>query len=472
MRRTIPGVLAALSAAACATPLVHDGVLVPQRYQAVLQETGSAWGEPLDPPVPARLIRSDDVGPLLRELIAEDWQPQELADYVDALVAVGLWPADRDLIAEHVAVSREEVAGFYAPTRRTLFVVGDLRVPLGVRLESALMRRDVFWEAILAHELVHALQHQSYPQLVETLRWRGQDDAVNAVTAAIEGDATRYGFEALGLPLLPAPEQMRRKVENGAAGAALARAPALLRLTLTFPYVEGYRLAYAEGHGLLDTPPASTEQALHPERRREPFLAIDLAPLYGALPRSCRILAENGMGELGISVLLRDLGGADVSPEAWEGWNGDRFLAARCDGSRAFVWITAWDSEADAAEFETAYRAVAGAVAARAGLTAPPQVERRGREVHVWTASLASLADLLVRTPRRAEVASLDGLREHFAEATRMAARREAPGAAQPASAGRSGSNSSSAAGPSPSARSSSGPRPSKRSSVPASTTR
>lgn len=429
MRRAIPGLLVALPALACATPLVRHGALQPERYQAVVERTGAAWGESLDPPVQAELIRGDEVGPLLRELIADEWQAADLAAYVDALVAVGLWPPERDLIGEHVAVSQEEVAGFYAPTRRTLFVVSDLEVPLSIRLQSALVRRDLFWETILAHELVHALQHQAYPQVVDTLRWRGQDDAVNAVTVAIEGDAMRYGFEALALPRLPEPEQLRREVEGGDPGAALERAPALLRFTLLVPYVEGYRLAYAEGRGLMDTPPASTEQALHPERRREPFLAIDLAPLHGALPRSCRVLAENGMGELGVSVLLRDLGG-DVAPEAWQGWHGDRYLAARCGDRRAFVWISHWDSEADAVEFETAYTGIAAAVAERAGLAAAPRVERRGAEVHVWTAELASLADLLESTPRRAEVASLDGLREHFAAGPRVAAPKRATPAA------------------------------------------
>lgn len=423
MRRAIPGIAIALAAVACATPLVRDGALQPHRYRAVLDRTSRAWGETLEPPVPARLIHSDEVGPLLRELIADEWQPQDLADYVEALVAVGLWPPDRDLIAEHVAVSREEVAGFYAPTRRTLFVVGDLRVPLWVRLQSALFRRDFFWETIVAHELVHALQHQTYPQVMEALRWRTQDDAVNAVSAAIEGDALRYGFEALGVPSLPEPAVVREQIEGSDHSGALEQAPALLRLTLMVPYVEGYRLAHGEGHGLLEMPPASTEQALHAERRREPFLAIDLSPLNGALPRSCRVLAENGMGELGLSVLLRDLAGATAPPGAWQGWHGDRYLAARCGGARAFVWVTAWDTEADAAEFEAAYRGVAGAVAARAGLGAPPRLQRHGREVHVVSSALASLAELLVRTPRRGEVASLDGLREHFSDTARVAVR-------------------------------------------------
>ena len=35
----------------------------------------------------------------------------------------------------------------------------------------------------------------------------------------------------------------------------------------------------------------------------------------------------------------------------WEGWNGDRYLAARCGGRRELLWLTVWDSEADAAEF-------------------------------------------------------------------------------------------------------------------------
>ncbi len=411
MRPALCGVLAAaLSATGCATALIRDGRLHPARYESVLERTSARWGGSLETPIPSAVIGREDVGPLLRGLIADELDAETLAAYQDGLVAVGLWPADRDLVEEQVSVSREEVAGLYAPTRRRLYVVGDHRVPVSLRVLSALARVDLFWETVLAHELVHALQHEHRPELMEALLWRDQDDANWAISIAIEGDAMRYGFEALDVPRLPTPETIRDEMQAADDGGALSRAPALLRLSLLVPYVEGYRLSYLEGPALREVPPISTEQALHPERRHEPFVAYDLAPLRAALPEGCRFVAENGMGELGISILLRDLSEGAASPEAWQGWHGDRYLAARCDGRRAFAWISAWDSEGDAAEFESAYRGIADAVAERAGLGWPPRVERRGSEVYVVSAALAPLADRLEAAPRRAPILTLEEL--------------------------------------------------------------
>jgi hypothetical protein len=419
VRRALGALLAAvLPLAGCATPLIRDSRIQPDRYEAVLERTAARWGAALREPVPSQVIGRDDVGPLLRGLVADQMDAEELRAYQEGLISVGLWPADRDLVDEQVALSRQEVAGLYAPTRRRLYVVRDQTVPFSLRIFSTLSRRDLFWETILAHELVHALQHQHRPELMEALLWRGQDDAVSAVSIAIEGDAMRYGLEALDLPVV-APEVLRQDMQRSDEEGALASAPALLRLTLLVPYVEGYRLSYSEGPALRDAPPASTEQALHPERRREPFLSFDLAPLVPSLPGGCRFVDENGMGELGISVLLRDLSNETIPAGAWQGWDGDRYLAARCGEERAFVWISAWDSEADALEFESAYREIAAAVAARAGMRAAPGVRRRGREVHVVSEELAALAEPLETGPRRSAVASLAELAARVAEAER-----------------------------------------------------
>jgi hypothetical protein len=247
-----------------------------------------------------------------------------------------------------------------------------------------------------------------------------QDDATTAVQAALEGDAVRYGYAALLVGTtgsLPDPDQLREALEAEAQATtkgALAEAPALLRLTLTFPYSRGYPLSVAEGTDLLDDPPATTEQVIHAERRRADFEVVDLAPLVAALPPGCESLGQNTLGELGVWVLLQDLGGAAISAAASEGWDGDRYLAARCGERLAFVWWTAWDSEADAVEFADAYAGIASAVSARAGLAAPPRAARDGARVLVASEPLAPLLPLLGERAHRARIHTLDSLRAHF----------------------------------------------------------
>jgi hypothetical protein len=194
---------------------------------------------------------------------------------------------------------------------------------------------------------------------------------------------------------------------------ALAKSPALVRLTLAFPYANGYPLSLAEGVALLDVPPASTEQVLHEERRYADFQVADLAALERALPPGCESLGQNTLGEFLIWVLLTDLGSA-APEEASDGWDGDRYLAARCGEARAFLWWTAWDSTGDAAEFAEAYAAIAESVRARAGLAGAPRVTRDGVHVIVTAPPLEALAPRLDERARWARIATLDEMRAHF----------------------------------------------------------
>jgi hypothetical protein len=353
----------------------------------------------------------------MRASIESELPPEELARYQERLVAIGLWPPERDLLDDTLRVAQEEVAGFYVSESRVLYVVEGLDIPLSARFFSVLLRRDLLREAVLSHEIVHLLQHRAAPGLFEAGMWTDQDDAGEAVQAALEGDATYYGLLAvLGDPnALPEPAEMQAGFDSAVREeGALAESPALVRLTLAFPYARGYPLSLAEGRALLDDPPASTEQVLHAERRRADFQVADLARLEAALPAGCESLGQNTLGELGIWVLLSDLGPEERALAASDGWDGDRYLAARCGGRRAFLWWTAWDSEADAEEFMEAYAEIAGAVAARAGLAAPPRFGRDGVHVLVASEPLGALLPRLDRAGRWARIATLDELRAHF----------------------------------------------------------
>ena len=412
--------LALLFVSGCAWSLVADGRIREKPFAEIVTRTAAVRGDPRPEKVDVRVVTQDELPALLRESVLHEHTPEEVARYQARLVAVGLWPPDRDLIEESLAVGRDEYAGFYVPETRVLYVVDGVSVPLSVRFVSALLRRDLLREVVLSHEVVHLLQHRDAPALFDAIRWMEQDDATSALQAAFEGDALRYGFAAVLAESggsLPDPDQLRRDLEAEAHAkqkGALHEAPALLRLTLTLPYTHGYPLSLAEGRKLLADPPAATEQVMHGERRHADFAVADLAPLEAALPAGCESLGQNTLGELGIWVLFQDLGGAAASAAASDGWDGDRYLAARCGERLAFVWWTAWDSEPDAAEFADAYAGIAPALQARVGLAAPPRVDRDGARVLVASQPLEPLLPLLGKRERRARVRTLDELRAHF----------------------------------------------------------
>ena len=84
---------------------------------------------------------------------------------------------------------------------------------------------------------------------------------------------------------------------------------------------------------------------------------FDLAQVRFSLPEGCRFVYENTVGELALSALMSDW--HDPAPRsAWEGWDGDRYLVARCEDRLGLLWISSWDTEADAREFAAAYEQI------------------------------------------------------------------------------------------------------------------
>ena len=432
--RRVSAALFALAFAGCATSLISESGVQPAEYQKLVARTVAVRGLPLREPVPARVIDQAKVPELLRVALEAGLSKDEISAYQDALVAVGLWPEGTDLVDEYLSVAKEEVIGFYVPQDRVLYIVRDAPIPFWGRVLSFLVRRDAVREMVIGHELIHALQHQNHPDLVEHDRFlKDQDDLGSALQATIEGDATFFSLAVPDPPIPPSdPTEFREDMEQDASGrseGALAGAPALLREGLYFPYAWGYALSFREQGALLDDPPVSTEQVMHPERRHEPFVTLDLGAGRKLLPANCKFVHENGVGEFGLSVLLKDLAPRDAPPDpaAWEGWNGDRYLVARCDGRRELLWLTLWDSEQDAQEFEAAYRSVAWALCARAGYPVPPAMTRRGSEVLVVTPGLASVANAIASAARRGQVSTLREVLEFYAEPSL-----EAPGSKAP----------------------------------------
>ncbi|MFB3118607.1 MAG: hypothetical protein ACE1ZP_07560 [Myxococcota bacterium] len=401
--------LAALSS--CAYPMIEDGAIREGPMRDIVANTVRARAIEPEGPITARVVNRDELLAILSEAFDAWKTPAELEDYQRALIALGLWPADREIYTEALAVYGEEIVGIYVPASGELLLVSDARAPRGLAFLSAVLRRDFQTEFVLSHEIIHLLQHQAYPELIDPDRMpNNSDDLEAAIQAALEGDAMRFGFDAIGLQA-PTPEEWMALIDGqipGSEGSALAAAPALIRLTLDFPYSRGYAMAWREEFRLLESPPISTEQAMHDGRRLEAFLQMDLTALEDRLPADCRTLQRNTVGELQISVLFRDLS-EDPDPAIWEGWNGDRYLVADCAGRTEWVWWTAWDSPTDAAEFADAYLELAPAVAARAASAMP--VSARTEAIYVVVTSSGFAGEASKPHPPTTRVADLESLR-------------------------------------------------------------
>jgi hypothetical protein len=269
-------------------------------------------------------------------------------------------PGERAGIATMDEVLKEQVVGFY-----------DRRADRVFLPDLALAKSDDLLEqqGVLAHEVHHALQAQLFPVAGKPK----SSDEEQAQLALIEGDAmvamgAWLGAEAgapVGRTLRRITEVTKRvplsKVARGEGSAKLDKALAVARKRLEFPYREGmlfvsdvYR---AGGFPLVDRMygalPQSTAEVLHPER----YLAgIPPRPIADPRPPAGYTPAHlDTLGELDARTLFERCLDAPAAEKAAAGWAGDRFGVFVGPGNRlAVAWISAWDTERDAAEAEAA----------------------------------------------------------------------------------------------------------------------
>jgi len=292
----------------------------------------------------------------------EEMPAAELEGMRRAYVRLGLLEPDLDLRQLLLDLYSEQIAGYYDPHEKTLFVL---------RGASAASLRPV-----VAHELVHALQdqHANLDSLIA--RERGNDHQT-AAQAALEGHATLVMFtilaeDAAGGPVdpvtLPDPSSQLRPAFEDPSGQfpVFRNAPRVIRETLVFPYAAGasfvqqlWRAAGARSNRrapLGELLPHSTEQVLNPLQK---FVPVRDAPTLIRLAGfgDWSPAYANTLGALETGILLEEHLGRLEAP-AW-GWDGDRYeLLDRPDGAEALLWVSVWDDSASADAFAGRMRAV------------------------------------------------------------------------------------------------------------------
>jgi hypothetical protein len=350
--------VAALAAACDRRAAPADRRSVVEQAVAIAPEIERATGLRFTAPPKVEVRSRAQVRAFVTRVLDEPGAREDIAAQGMAYQRLGAVPDTADYRALLARLLGEQVAGYYDPRSKTLYVVQ------GVDSAAA--------STTLRHELVHALQDQ-HRNLDSLLRTRGQADRSTAAQAALEGQATWTqlgGGTDLGSRVPGGWERVRQLIRDNANRAPeLAEAPLVVREGVLFPYLSGAELARAAalaGHpdSVIRRLPQSTEQVLHTERylgargvRPDAPLTVTLPP-----PRAGRVVAENTFGEFDTRLVLyeqlQDLGRA---ARAAQGWGGDRWALVRAgagagpvgpnDAGAAFVWLTVWDAQVDAGEF-------------------------------------------------------------------------------------------------------------------------
>ncbi len=344
---------------------------------------------PIKQPVKRQLVTREQVRSYILKHMEEDRDTQRLQRSAASLKKFGLVPRDFDLRKFILDVLQDQVAGYYDPKTKTVNLL-DWVAPEAQR-------------PVLAHELTHALQDQSF-DLQKWLKVRANSDekpnsnidnttydpeeAQAAREAVSEGQAMAvlvdFMLEPSGKSLADVPmmgELYRQStIDRSQDSPVLGKAPMYLRESLIFPYTDGLEfvqtLLTAGGKdrafpGALMNPPRDTREVMEPQT----YLADQhVAPVY--LPKMGAVLKgkyeKYDLGEVGqfdVYMLLKQFTTADTAHDLSPSWRGGTYmLLKRMNAGQAssatdepplgdlgLIYLSRWASPVDAGLFAAAY---------------------------------------------------------------------------------------------------------------------
>lgn len=336
-----------------------------ERIRALTAEVARITGFAVRRPVPIETLTRAEWKRYVEREIAREVKEEELRADQTTLQLFGLLPRDFDLRQATIDLLTEQAAAVYDHRRKKMLL---LEHGPGGALD----------EAILVHELAHALadQHFDMRRFLDKGVRTGEQQAARLAVA--EGQAMWVMLEwQLGRMGLGSVARNREALERmmpalGQMAAAsypvFATSPLYLQETLLFPYTAGvlFQQAAVEKLGpralrlVFERPPETTHQVLHPEtwleggRREAPPAPVP--PEDG----SYRRVSSGILGEFDIRVLIRQYCGAQAAERLGSQWRGGSYelLEHRQTRRPALRWALGFADRAAALEFAGCYRAV------------------------------------------------------------------------------------------------------------------
>lgn len=355
---------ATAQAPAVSPPATEHSALL-QSADALVREVAALRGLPPKTTIARGVLSREQIVDKQRARIAKQLTPEDIRHEAGVLKRLGLLPSDMNYEKTVFDLFADQVAGFYDPPTRTLYIADWLPVPLQ--------------RPALAHEIQHALQDQYFDlqKFVGPIKEEG--DASLARSAVVEGDGIAVMLElpAKGSrpdvarsPMVLARLGKQMMYLTMGATPSFQKAPAALRETMIFPYASGLEFVgtyrgdggWARVNDLFRDPPESTEQVMHPDKyiAREHPVRIASAPLSTLVGSGRKEVRRDVMGELMWKIWFSSAMAQSQAETAAEGWGGDRLVAyaGPSDDQPLVLALTAWDSDLDADEAELASRRV------------------------------------------------------------------------------------------------------------------
>lgn len=305
----------------------------------ILQFASEHTGLPILHPVKKKLATREEVAKVVEKRMKEQGSGERFERSARSLKKLGLIPQDFNFREYMLGLYKEQVEGWYDAQSKTVYLL-DWVAP-------------EVQKPVMAHELVHALQDQSY----DLDKWlnvtkdsnddTGQmiiDEQRAARQSIMEGQAMivlyDYQMTATGQTVETAPElvdSMRGSITDEDASSMYGKAPIYVREALLFPYSfgtdfevsvlvkRGKKAAFA---GVLEHPPLDTHQIMEPASylSGEPQMSVKVVALEKVLGSNWRREDFSGIGEVDLRVFLRQWSGDDAAAKLARTWRGGYYM--------------------------------------------------------------------------------------------------------------------------------------------------
>jgi hypothetical protein len=334
-------------------------------------------GFPLHSPVKRRMISPDDLEQSARTNLSKQEYAERFSRAELTMKKFGLLPRDFNLKEFLIKAQRKDIAAYYDPDTKTISLLNTIPVEQQ--------------EAILAHELTHALQDQNY----DLKAWMktgpaaanksgpidGTDEDSSARRAVVEGQATvvfiDYLLAKLGRNVENTPGIIYRMedpaVKYAVDSQLMHDAPMVLREWGTFPYREGLifegellqagskKLAF---QGVFAHPPRTTHEVIQPRTylEHEKLAPIPIPDAQVILGDGYELYDSGSIGELDVRALLWQLGTRTLADDLSKNWRGGSYVAFRKKSASAaaasdlkLLYVSRWSSPEAAQRFANFY---------------------------------------------------------------------------------------------------------------------